>query len=519
MDSTDIIRDLEEKDVIDVPSASFSFPDPTTTPSGFPAPKKRSSAFKRQRQGKPDAAAVAAPPPPPKYGPERPPQSRKHDPSPSVDDERRRIDEENRAVLNSMTPEEIAQAQRELYNNLDPKFIQMLLRRANLEDSTWSFDSPFDKERGYSKPEPANSKASDSKPQPTRRVTVEDAPDDDSGSLPKKVADLDLDGKAKTSNDDTTRDNQTSKSSKTVRFQEPVSESSEQTPPKDDPSTSNPAPPKPDSSTPKPLPFDEDAAPPVPPPNLFPAKDLPKVAAASKKNQQPKPPSQQPASSTTTTTDIPDIPHNTHFPRPPPVPDLDPADPDFLEKLHQKYFPDLPADPSKLAWMAPIPTPDSPADLESPYHPSQSSLPVSALRFDFRGRLIPPRLSRSLPVTLGLHHHAEAPEAAGYTIPELATLARSSYAPQRCLAYQTLGRIMYRLGKGEFGSGTQGRDGADEADLAVAIWRLMQQGRVVEGLEEEVASEGQRHRSAYCYAVEALWLLERGGWTKRWRAT
>ncbi len=128
----------------------------------------------------------------------------------------------------------------------------------------------------------------------------------------------------------------------------------------------------------------------------------------------------------------------THFPRPH-APDLDPSDPDFLENLHQKYFPDLPADPSKLAWMAPIPSEGSLADRDSPYHPGQDSLAVSQLRFNFMGRLLPPRIARAIPVSKGLHHHGEAPEAAGYTIIELARLARSVVPSQRCLAFQTLG--------------------------------------------------------------------------------
>jgi len=42
-----------------------------------------------------------------------------------------------------------------------------------------------------------------------------------------------------------------------------------------------------------------------------------------------------------------------HWPRPPNPPDLDPDDPDFLESLHEKYFPNLAHDPSKLDWMKP----------------------------------------------------------------------------------------------------------------------------------------------------------------------
>ncbi len=203
-----------------------------------------------------------------------------------------------------------------------------------------------------------------------------------------------------------------------------------------------------------------------------------------------------------------------HFPSAK-VPDLDPSDPDFLENLHGKYFPNLPADPSRLAWMAPVPTEGSPADRDSPYYPGQSSLPVSQLRFDFRGRLLPPRLSRAIPSTRGLHHHGEAPEAAGYTVAELARLARSVVPAQRCLAFQTLGRILYRLGRGEWGGTKKNSDGDG---LAVGLWSWFRDGRVLDTLHEAAAvEEGSGHRGSRAYAIEAIWLLEKGGWKNEWK--
>ncbi|KXX80748.1 RNA polymerase II-associated protein RBA50 [Madurella mycetomatis] len=432
METTLEILDVRERDLDDIQPPSFPTP-PAPSASGFPAHKKRVSAFKQQRQAKSTAASPAhgasstesketTTQPPSRNGA---PSQRNTEP-----DEKRGIDEENKAVIDSMSPEEIAEAQKELFAGLDPKLIQMLLRRSNLDEPTGP--SPFDLVPPSTSADPAPSKP----PHPT----VEDAPD---------------------------------------------------APP--DPETS-PAPPRKPNKPKKTVTFDEDAAPPAPPPSLFPA------AIARAKDVEPKP----------------DAPR-THFPQPPKVPDLDPADPDFLETMHKKFFPDLPADPSKLAWMAPLPTPHSPADRESPYYPGQSSLPVSALRFDFRGALVPPRLSRSIPVTKGLHHHGEAPEAAGYTIPELARLARSAVPAQRCVAYQTLGRMLYRLGRGDWGGGAGGRDG-DEDDLAFALWRCFREGKVLESLEEEAGlPEGKGHRSCKAYATEALWLFEKGGWREKWR--
>ncbi|KAL2072253.1 hypothetical protein VTL71DRAFT_11596 [Oculimacula yallundae] len=210
----------------------------------------------------------------------------------------------------------------------------------------------------------------------------------------------------------------------------------------------------------------------------------------------------QPASSTSTDP-LPDDIHPTmHFPTAPNIPDLDPSDPSFLENLHAKYFPNLPADPSKLAWMAPIPSHGSVADQESPYYPSSQGLSASALRFDFRGGLLPPRIARAVPVTKGLHHHGEAPEAAGYTVPELARLARSAFPAQRCMAFQTLGRLLYRLGRGEWGG--------PDSEITKGLWQCVEGGKVMDTLEEAAGAAGG-HQGSKVYAVEAIWLWQKGG--------
>lgn len=184
-------------------------------------------------------------------------------------------------------------------------------------------------------------------------------------------------------------------------------------------------------------------------------------------------------------------------------PELDPLSPNFLSELHDKYFPELPSDPSKLSWMQPLPETSS-------YDPSAESLPIAALRFDFRGRLLPPRLSSQLPSTIGLHHHAHAPSSAGYTIQELAHLARSSFPAQRCIAMQTLGRILYRLGRGDFG-----REGED---LFEGLWKEMGKGRVIDNLVEVAGGDGTKgNRSIWVTATEAVWLWRKGG-GRRWQA-
>lgn len=252
--------------------------------------------------------------------------------------------------------------------------------------------------------------------------------------------------------------------------------------------------------------------------------------------------SSAPASTTSDlTAELPDPSSqgSIHFPRPSQPPDLNPEDPAFLEQLHEKYFPNLSYDPSTLSWMTPI----DPNDTASPYHPSHRAFNPSDLRFDFKGALLAPSAARNIPVDQGLHHHAAAPEAAGYTIAELAVMARSSVAAQRCVAFQTLGRFLYRLGSGEFGIEKVRRrtggpvvqvakdpnkaeeDEVDEDDIetdmedagsamAAGLWKEVEEGKVIETLTAEAARE-KGHLSSRTFAQEALWNWRRGGGRKR----
>ncbi|ORY11992.1 RPAP1-like protein [Clohesyomyces aquaticus] len=266
--------------------------------------------------------------------------------------------------------------------------------------------------------------------------------------------------------------------------------------------------------------------------------------AETQKAASPPPPDTKPTPTVTSNPETPPIdphsdaplhpdqlPPSIHFPAPPQPPELDPNSSTFLTDLHEKYFPELPYDPSSVSWMTPI----DPSDTQSPYHPAQTALNPSELRFDFKGALLAPSVAREISVTLGLHHHGDAPEAAGYTVPELARLSRSAVATQRCIAYQTLGRILYRLGRGEFGEeeGRQNVEGPvqiakdpnaeDEGEgdnesvgsfMARGLWDAMDDGRVIETLTEE-ASREKGHLTARTYAQEALWNWRRGGGRKR----
>ncbi|KAG4302616.1 hypothetical protein PCANB_001232 [Pneumocystis canis] len=182
--------------------------------------------------------------------------------------------------------------------------------------------------------------------------------------------------------------------------------------------------------------------------------------------------------------------NNIHFPAPPSFDDLDPSSPDFLKHLHSKYFPDLPVDPSKLAWMT---TPTKAEDMME-YHESMSEIAPESIRFDFNGNILSPRISRQIPVYIGLHHHADAPLAAGYSIPELVHLSRSIFSAQRCIAILILGRILYKLSKNTYGS-----------IVTSALKDVIENSNVMDSLAE-AANEKTRHLSVKVYAEEALYL-------------
>lgn len=447
MDSPFLVSDVQEKETKSLQAPSF--PQPKSSTTGFPEHKKRTriSAFKKQRKTTDDEPPV----------PSGKTLSSRQDglsatPSHSAAaalSDKQRIDQENNERLANMSSGEINEARSELFNGLDQNVLQMLLKRANLDEKNGP--SPFD----------------DEVQNPTPIIQVEDTSTTEiTSTMPLETS---------------------KKSPRKVHFEDAPDEDDHISVPPAKPVVSTP------SAQPEAVPDAGVAKPPTIPDDHVHTEEC----TSSK----------------------------THWPHAPVKPDLDPSDPDFLSSLHDKYFPQLPADPAKLAWMAPIPTANSPADFDSPYHPSQSSLPVSQLRFDFRGALLPPRIARAVPSTRGLHHHGEAPEAAGYTIKELARLAWSAVPGQRCISFQTLGRIFYRLGHGNFGN--RGDDMPD------GIWNEIMEGKVMDSLYEEAgvdpdapiddtaggdgAGRGRGHRSAHAFAVEAIWLLEKGGWADKVR--
>lgn len=204
-----------------------------------------------------------------------------------------------------------------------------------------------------------------------------------------------------------------------------------------------------------------------------------------------------------------------HFPKPKLAsedPDMDLNDPDFLDKLHEKYYPDLPKETSKLAWMK----------AQEPQKRKTSYEAITDMRFDFKGNLIELDANDAggIPLHLGLHHHSADPHMAGYTLPELAHLARSTVPTQRCIAIQTLGRILHKLGLHKYNimplqdedeNPMTGEILALMKEFELMMWDLIEQLRLTETLTEAADEKKTRNISVRAYAIEALWLWKQGG--------
>ena len=205
-----------------------------------------------------------------------------------------------------------------------------------------------------------------------------------------------------------------------------------------------------------------------------------------------------------------------HFPVPKSEgPDLDINDPEFYRKLHEKYYPDLPKETSKLAWMT---TPVQ----ERKFSAYES---ISDMRFDFKGDLIElDEKSQDIPTYMGLHHHSDKEQLAGYTIPELVHFSRSVVPTQRCLGIQVLGRILHKIGLHKYNivplsaHEEEDENPAYTSEIAKVrtqfedlMWDLLAQVRAIDSIVEASDELKTRNLSVRNYALEALWLWKKGG--------
>lgn len=254
---------------------------------------------------------------------------------------------------------------------------------------------------------------------------------------------------------------------------------------------------------------------------------------------------------------------------------LDLDDPMFMEKLHDKYYPDLPVDPDQLKWMkssnnknksfsnsseenqnesekekekdesiygqsgvkSKNHTPNNQKINEDDYQVEKEKgdddyndndniyNTIADIRFDFNGDMISLKAGKAIPSYLGLHHHGSNPDIAGYTISELAHLARSSFAGQRCIAIRTLGRILYKLGKKVYtkveGSPEEGVPSGDveanklEVEFEMTIWAIFDELRIIETIQDAVDEKVTTNLSVRNYAIDAIWLWKKGGGNRR----
>ncbi|KAH3899546.1 Rba50p SCDLUD_003823 [Saccharomycodes ludwigii] len=183
-------------------------------------------------------------------------------------------------------------------------------------------------------------------------------------------------------------------------------------------------------------------------------------------------------------------------------------DPDFQDKLKELYFPDLPTEIDKLEWMKPLETKSTTTVIDN----------VGDIRFDFNGNLIPPQIEVKSTFD-GLHHHSKKAELKGYTVEELGILSRSTMPSQRCYAIQTLGRILYKLGKQSYyelvpevdvetfeklGGTVEGT----VTEIYSQFWDLIIMCHIISNLQEASSS---KNLSVKNYAIRALWLWKKGG--------
>ncbi|GFZ47259.1 hypothetical protein JCM24511_05002 [Saitozyma sp. JCM 24511] len=96
--------------------------------------------------------------------------------------------------------------------------------------------------------------------------------------------------------------------------------------------------------------------------------------------------------------------------------------------LKAKYFSSVPSEPEKLAWL----------------EPAAASSEDTSPRFDLSGALVSRSASAALPTHLGLHHHGDSPDLAGYTVQEVLHLCQSTVPSQRITMMGVLGKILAR---------------------------------------------------------------------------
>ena len=112
---------------------------------------------------------------------------------------------------------------------------------------------------------------------------------------------------------------------------------------------------------------------------------------------------------------------------------------DTPESIRRRFFPTESTHNLALQWMEEPSSPATPSLLES------GSSTLSSIRFDLAGDPIPLDLVATLPTQLGLHHHGDSAELAGYTLADLFLLSRSTVPNQRTIVLKALAGLLSNL--------------------------------------------------------------------------
>jgi RNA polymerase II-associated protein 1 len=180
-----------------------------------------------------------------------------------------------------------------------------------------------------------------------------------------------------------------------------------------------------------------------------------------------------------------------------------PDDEKSFDEHLRTFFPPKETSVSQPEWTLPV----HPAE-ETFYSTPDPSVPsASTMRFSLQGKYIPATTSHSLPTHLGLHHHSLDPGAAGYTLSELAILARSVQPSQKCIALKIMGIVLADIARGEY-----------TWDVAEALWDEIEREKVIEILLN-VAKGGREsggNRSVQRYAEDAVTKWVDAGGPKQW---
>ncbi|XP_072479970.1 RNA polymerase II-associated protein 1 isoform X2 [Notamacropus eugenii] len=121
-------------------------------------------------------------------------------------------------------------------------------------------------------------------------------------------------------------------------------------------------------------------------------------------------------------------------------PELATSAPELPVTPHKEWLHMDSVECEKLQWTQDLP----------PLRRQKTQEGMQQARFSLQGELLAP--DADLPTHLGLHHHGEEAERAGYSLQEIFHLARSQISQQRALALQVLARIISKAQGGEFGS-------------------------------------------------------------------